>query len=145
MAIIESEGRINDNSYLIDTKFLGAEKDLAHYVVENDGMRLLIDAGITSKPAKKMVRKMKELGIFPVHKIVLTHSHWDHMQGVEQMKKLMEGTKIEVLASENAIPNLKNPKIMNDGFKNEILESPEPAPIEDVIPLKEGDIIDLNG
>jgi len=47
--------------------------------------------------------------------------------------------EIEIYASENAIENLKNPGKMNDVFNMKV------DPIEGVIPLKEGDIIDLNG
>ena len=88
MTVIDTEGKFNDNSYLIDTRLMNVEKNLAHYVVEKDGMRLMIDIGISSIPARKMVKRMKEMGIFPIHKIILTHSHWDHMQGVEIIKKL---------------------------------------------------------
>lgn len=51
----------------------------------------------------------------------------------------MKDVEIEVLASENAIKNLKNPEIMNEYFGYKI------DPIENVTPLKEGDIIDING
>ena len=116
---------------------------LAIYVIENDGMRMMIDGGIPLT-ARKVANKMKEFGIFPIHKILLTHSHFDHIQGVEKMKKLMKNTEIEVLASEKAIENLKNPKLMNDVFKNDMTD-PQSQPVEDVTPLKDGDIIDLNG
>ena len=121
----------------------GMNGTLALYVIENNGMRMMIDAGIPLM-ARKVANKMKEFGIFPIHKILLTHSHFDHIQGVEKMKKLMKNTEIEVLASEKAIDNLKNPKIINDVFKNDLMDI-QTQPIEDVTPLKEGDIIDLNG
>ena len=144
MAVIDKEGKFNDNSYLIDTRLMNQEKNLAHYVVENDGMRLMIDIGISSIPARKMVKRMKDMGIFPIHKIILTHSHWDHMQGVEIIKKLMKETDIEILASEKALNSLRNPDTMNDVFKNDFFKFHLKA-TDDVIPLKEGDIIDLNG
>ncbi|MHA1468541.1 MAG: MBL fold metallo-hydrolase [Promethearchaeota archaeon] len=121
----------------------GMNGALAIYVIENNGMRMMIDAGIPLT-ARKVANKMKEFGIFPIHKILLTHSHFDHIQGVEKMKKLMKNTEIEVLASEKAIENLKNPKLMNDVFKNDMTD-PQSQPVEDVTPLKDGDIIDLNG
>ena len=143
MVIIKSEGRFNDNSYLVDGNLMGTKEVLALYVVENDGMRMLID---TSSPfqSRKIVKKMKELGIFPVHKILLTHSHFDHIQGVEKLKKLMKETDVEVLASEKAIDNLKDPKIINDVLENEMFNV-QAKPVVDVTPLKEGDVIDLNG
>ncbi len=121
----------------------GMNGTLALYVIENNGMRMMIDAGIPLT-ARKVANKMKEFGIFPIHKILLTHSHFDHIQGVEKIKKLMKNTEIEVLASEKAIENLKNPKLMNDVFKNDMTD-PQSQPVEDVTPLKDGDIIDLNG
>lgn len=144
MTVIDIEGKFNENSYLIDTKLMNVEKSLAHYVVENDGMRLMIDIGISSIPARKMIKRMKDMGIFPIHKIILTHSHWDHMQGVEIIKKLMKETDIEILASEKALNSLRNPNTMNDVFKNGFFKF-HLTPTDDVIPLKEGDIIDLNG
>ncbi len=144
MTVIDIEGKFNDNSYLIDTKLMNVEKNLAHYVVEKDGMRLMIDIGISSIPARKMVKRMKDMGIYPIHKIILTHSHWDHMQGVEIIKKLMKETDIEIMASEKALNSLKNPDIINDVFKNDFFKF-HLTPTNDVIPLKEGDIIDLNG
>jgi metal-dependent hydrolase (beta-lactamase superfamily II) len=86
MAVIDTEGKFNENSYLIDTMLMNQEKNLAHYVVEKDGMRLMIDIGISSISARRMVKRMKAMGIYPIHKIILTHSHWDHMQGVEIYK-----------------------------------------------------------
>jgi len=111
---------------------------LALYVVENGGERMLIDTS-TEAQAGHIVKKLKEFGTFPIHKILLTHSHWDHMQGVEELIKLMGGAEVEVLASENAIDNLKDPKYMNDPF------DVQAKPVEKVTPLKERDIIDLNG
>ena len=111
---------------------------LSLYVVDNDGERMLIDTS-TEDQAEYIVNKMKEFGIFPIQKILLTHSHWDHMQGVGELIKMMGGVDVEVLASENAIDNLKDPRYMNDPFD-------VPAkPVEDVSPLTEGDLIDLNG
>ncbi|MHA1916489.1 MAG: MBL fold metallo-hydrolase, partial [Promethearchaeota archaeon] len=73
------------------------------------------------------------------HKILLTHAHWDHAAGANELKRLISETDIEILASENAIHNLKNPNAMNEVFGHKM------DPVEGVVPLKEGDIIDLNG
>jgi len=51
----------------------------------------------------------------------------------------MGDIEVEVLASEKAINNLKNPEKLNKCFGYNVNS------IEDVTPLKEGDIIDLNG
>ncbi|MFX1324544.1 MAG: MBL fold metallo-hydrolase [Promethearchaeota archaeon] len=113
-------------------------KFTAIYIIENDGMRLMIDAGEAIK-ARKIVKKIKELGLYPINKILLTHTHWDHAQGISKLKQIMKDSDIEILASETGAINLKNPENINEyyGFN---MDS-----IEDVTPLKEGDIIDLNG
>lgn len=138
MVFINSEGKFNDNSYLIDGYFFGVKKGLAIYVVENNGKRLLIDT--SSKTAsRQVVKKLKELNIFPIHKIVLTHSHFDHTEAADKLKNIMNVPDFEIMASEKAINNLKNPEIMNEAFEYNV------DPLENVKPLKEGDIIDLNG
>ena len=99
---------------------------------------MLIDTS-SELSVRKSVNKMKELGLYPIHKILLTHSHWDHIQGVNKIKKMMKESEVEVLASERAIENLKNPQIINEGFGYEA------NPVENVTPLKDGEIINLNG
>ncbi|MFW9822878.1 MAG: MBL fold metallo-hydrolase [Candidatus Thorarchaeota archaeon] len=135
---IDSEGKFNDNSYLIEAMTMNLPKFTAIYIIENEGMRLMIDAGEAIK-ARKIVKKIKELGLYPIHKILLTHTHWDHAQGISKLKQIMKDSEIEILASQTGITNLKNPENTNEyyGFN---MDS-----IEDVTPLKEGDIIDLNG
>ncbi len=138
MVFINSEGKFNDNSYLIDGMIYRLPGQLSLYIVENKGMRMMIDAG-EELAARKIVKKLKDYGLYPIHKILLTHSHFDHVQAIGKLKKLMKESAIEVLASERAIDNLKYPEKMNEYFGYSV------DPIENVIPLKEGDIIDLNG
>ena len=53
----------------------------------------------------------------------------------------MKDLDVEVLSSENAIDNLRHPEKMIDGY-----DGIDFYPFEDeVIPLREGDIIELNG
>lgn len=136
MVHINSEGKFNDNSYLIDAFFMRLKGTQSNYVIENDDVRMMID--ITADFAvRKVLKKLKEFGLFPIHKLLLTHSHWDHVQGVEKLKKL--NGDFEVLASEKAIDNLKYPEKMNKCYDFDV------KPIENVTPLKEGDLIDMNG
>jgi glyoxylase-like metal-dependent hydrolase (beta-lactamase superfamily II) len=119
---------------------MGLPKFLSIYIIENNGMRLMIDVGETSK-VRTVIKKLKDFGLYPIHKIVLTHSHWDHAQGLSKINKLMKESDVEILASEYAIDNLRHPDKMIDGFDGLNIN-----PFEDeVTPLKEGDIIDLNG
>jgi glyoxylase-like metal-dependent hydrolase (beta-lactamase superfamily II) len=138
MVFIYKEGKFNENSYLVDGNLFGAPRSLALYVIENEGTRMLIDTS-SADQAERIVKKLKTHQIYPIHKILLTHAHWDHSAGVNELKALMSEVDIEVLASENAINNLKEPAAMNDVFEA-IVE-----PVEGVTPLKEGVIIDLNG
>jgi glyoxylase-like metal-dependent hydrolase (beta-lactamase superfamily II) len=138
MVFINSDGKFNENSYLIDDMIFRLPGQLSLYVVENEGERMMIDAG-EELAARKILNKLKDFGLYPIHKILLTHSHFDHVQAVGKLKRLMKDDKIEVLASEKAIKNLKTPELMNKYFGYAV------DPIENVTPLKEGDIINLNG
>ncbi len=140
MTIINSEGKYDDKYYLIDAMTMGLPKFCAIYIIENNGMRVMIDVGETLK-ARKIIKKVKDFGLYPIDKIILTHSHWDHAQGIAKMISSMKDCKIEVLASENAIDNLKHPEKMMKGFEN----FGDVYPFEQVTPLKEGDIINING
>lgn len=136
MVFINTEGKFNDNSYLIDGQLFRMNGTIAIYVIENNGMRMMLDTS-SEIAARKIAKKLDEFGLLPIHKLLLTHSHWDHTQGVGKLKKLIGD--FEVLASEKAIDDLKNPERINEPFEYNV------KPIENVTPLKEGDIINLNG
>jgi len=140
IVIINSEGKYEDNYYLIDAMTMGMQRFLSIYIIEHNGMRVMVDVGETLK-VRKIIKKIKDLGLYPIDKIVLTHSHWDHAQGISKMINSMNECEIEVLASENAVDNLKHPERMLKGFEN----MGDLYPFEGVKPLKEGDIIDING
>ncbi|MFX1418727.1 MAG: MBL fold metallo-hydrolase [Promethearchaeota archaeon] len=138
MVYINKEGKINENTWLIDGLLFGGMGSLSIYIIENNGTRMMIDAS-EKTAVPKIVKKLKEFKIYPVHKIFLTHSHFDHIDGVHEFQKLIKDTDIEVLASENAIENLKNPNNLNEVF------AAETEPIEGVTSLKDNQTIDLNG
>ncbi|MFX1599234.1 MAG: MBL fold metallo-hydrolase, partial [Promethearchaeota archaeon] len=138
MVFINKEGKFNENTWLIDGYLFGEMGSLSMYIIENNGTRMMIDASEKAS-VPKIIEKLKEFEIYPIHKIFLTHSHFDHIDGVHELKKLIKDTKIEVLASENAIKNLKNPNNINEAF------AAKTEPIKRVIPLKDNQIIDLNG
>ncbi len=138
MVFINIEGKFNENTYLVDGNLFGNKGNLAIYIIESNGVRMMIDTS-EEVMARSIVSKLKQFGIYPIHKIFLTHSHFDHVQGVNELKRIINKTKIEVIASENAIDNLKNPEKMNSLF----IEKAKPIEVDTA--LKEGDIIDLNG
>ncbi|MHA1915159.1 MAG: MBL fold metallo-hydrolase [Promethearchaeota archaeon] len=135
---INTEGKFNDNTYLIEAMTMNLPKFTAIYIVEHNGMRLMIDAGDAIK-SRKIVKKIKDYGLYPIHKIVLTHSHWDHAQGVAKLQQLMKESDIEILASERSAEILRNPQIVNEYYNFDMEK------VENVTPLKEGDKIDVNG
>ena len=114
MVFINSEGKFNENTHLIDGQLFRMKGNMAIYVIENKGIRMMID---TSEPlsARKIVKKMKEFGIFPIHKILLTHSHFDHMQALGKLKNLMKEIDIEVLAS--GLLNISKTRIFMEFLK----------------------------
>jgi glyoxylase-like metal-dependent hydrolase (beta-lactamase superfamily II) len=138
LVFIYKEGKFNDNSYLIDGSLFGASRNLALYVVENEGTRMLIDTS-SADQVEGIIKKLKFHNIYPIHKIFLTHAHWDHLAGVNEFKALIPEVEIEVLASENAKNNLQDPVSMNAVFEATV------EPIVEFTLLKEGDKIDLNG
>lgn len=136
MTFIQSEGKFNENSYLIDGLYTGTPGTLALYVIEHEGERLLVDTG-TPDVFPKVYRKLLHLGLDPIHKILLTHSHADHVAATHRFRKFFKD--VEVFASARAIKNLKHPERMNAVLGEEC------KPVLKVNPLVEGDIIDLNG
>ena len=138
LVFINKEGKFNENTWLIDGYLFGAKGNLSIYIIENNGIRIMIDAS-EKAAVPKIIEKLKDFNLYPIHKIFLTHSHFDHVEGVHELQKFMKDINIEVLASENAIENLKNPANMNEVFATKM------KPIENVLPLKDNEIIDLNG
>jgi len=139
MTAIRKEGKVNEDTTLIDIRMFGVPNITAIYLIES-GKTCLVDAG-THTEARKILRQLKTLNAFPPDMIILTHSHWDHCQAIpflcQRAKK--EGKEIQILATEKAIPNLRD-QSYNEIFGTGPFNNIE----EDIKPLKEGDIVDLN-
>jgi len=108
MALIREEGKINDHTYLIDAVHEGVSNGYAVYLLKSsDGGTCLIDSG-TKDSAKVIYEKLKALDAWPVDRIIITHSHWDHTQGIEYLRRKAEetGHTLSVFASEKAMPYL---------------------------------------
>ena len=80
MVHVKTEGKINENTYLIDGQLFRLEGTLAIFVIENNGEKMMIDTSDTLA-ARKIVKQLKDFNLFPVQKLLITHSHWDHIQG----------------------------------------------------------------
>lgn len=141
MAQIRDEGKINDHTYLIDAVHEGLSRGYAIYLLKSkDGGTCLIDGG-TKDSAKGIYEKLKTLDAWPVDRIILTHSHWDHTQGIEYLrsKAAERGDILPVFASEKAIPYLADQSF-------NVCFGTDQAPylnVENVMGLKNGDKIDI--
>ena len=143
MTAIRTPGEIADNIYLIDAVHEGMKGGHAVFLLKSgNGRSCLIDGG-TKSSAPVIRDSLMELSVWPPEKLIITHSHWDHSQGVpylaEQAKK--DGKPIEVLASEKGVSYLA------DQSYNMVFGE-ENAPflnVEGVNTVREGDVVDLGG
>ncbi|MHA2364697.1 MAG: MBL fold metallo-hydrolase [Candidatus Hodarchaeales archaeon] len=140
MTAIREPGKINENITLIDFGYADVARVGGVYLVESE-KKCLIDSG-TINGASIIIKKLKEMDAFPPDYVVLTHSHWDHSQGVTVLreKAQREQKSIEVMASQKAIPLLED-----QSFNTVFHPKQKYKNITDVIPLTEGEIIDLDG
>jgi glyoxylase-like metal-dependent hydrolase (beta-lactamase superfamily II) len=131
-------GKINQNTYLSDINMLGIAKLTSIFVVKG-GKTALIDGG-TSFEAQEIIKSLKDFGLLPVDYIIICHSHWDHHQAVPALLEEMSGKEVELLAHPKAIPLLEDPSKVSYDFGIGPL-----LPIKGVKPIKEGDVVDLEG
>lgn len=142
MAMIRDEGWINPNTYLIDAVHEGMSRAHAVYLLRGgNGGTCLIDSG-TKSSASVIYDKLKALDAWPPDRIIFTHSHWDHTQGIEFLRKKAAETNdsLNVLASEKAMPYLKD-QSYNICFGTDQMPYLD---IEDVSSVKDGDTITLD-
>ncbi len=141
MAAIRDEAQINPNTYLIDAVHEGKGGDFAIYLLKSsDGGTCLIDAGSKSS-APIIYQKLIALDAWPLDKIIITHSHWDHTQGIEflRLKAADDDFTIEVFASEKGMPYLQN-QSYNVWFRTD--QAPY-SDIEDVQGLKNNELVTI--
>lgn len=128
-------GKVNENTYLIDIEMLGLEGITSVYVLESE-KTALIDGG-TKNQSRKILQKLKSFDLLQLDFIIITHNHWDHNQAVPELLEEMP-EEVKVLAHPKAIPLLENPEKKEYDFGIEKL-----SPIENIKPIKGGEIIDL--
>lgn len=139
MTAVREQGKINENTTLIDYGLFGIAGSGALYLIEGE-KKCLIDGGTRSQ-APRILRALKDLGAFPPDIIILTHSHWDHTQAVPFLRKKasQQQKTIEVMASAKALPLLED-QSWNEVFNKGLFED-----VKDVTPLSEGDTVNLGG
>jgi phosphoribosyl 1,2-cyclic phosphodiesterase len=86
-------------------------------VVEADGIRLLVDAGLS---AKQLVDRMRASGVDPatLSGVILTHEHGDHVRG---LRVLMKALSVPVYATPSTARLVKDGGV--DGISWKIFES----------------------
>ena len=142
MGYIYKPGKINNNTWLIDAAYKSPDGELienahaAYLIKTEDGKNCLINPGSRSG-ARSIYEKLKTLNAWPLDRIIITHSHWDHTQGIIFFRKKAKEEKlspIKVLASEKAMSYLNNQSynhcFVHEEYYSEYLDIPE------VIPLK---------
>jgi glyoxylase-like metal-dependent hydrolase (beta-lactamase superfamily II) len=141
MTMIREEGKIDGHTYLIDAVHQGVSRGHAVYLLKSsDGGTCLIDSG-TKDSARVIYEKLKILEAWPAERVIITHSHWDHTQGLGFLrKKAAETGHIpEVFASEKA-----GPFLADQSFN--ICFGTDQAPYDNVngvLPLKNGQSIEV--
>jgi glyoxylase-like metal-dependent hydrolase (beta-lactamase superfamily II) len=150
MVHIFTPGQFNNNTWLIDAAFKDLEGkkinfgNSAYLIKTEDDHNCLINPA-TKSGAQSIYRALKRLGGWPLEKIIITHSHWDHTQGINffRDKVVKESLNpIEVYASEKAIPYLKD-QSYNECFVAEEYYASELPNLEGIIPLKNGEIMKI--
>src|SRR5512143_2436708 len=106
MCAIRMPGQINENTTLIDIGVFNAFGITAVYLVRGE-KKCLIDGG-THANAPRLIKALRELEAFPPDMIIVTHPHWDHMQGIPRLRQSAYGQNktIKVIASHQAVPLL---------------------------------------
>lgn len=83
MTAIRQPGKINENTTLIDVDWMRIPGMLGVYLIESEesGKNCLIDGG-TATEARRLVRKLEDLGAFPPDMVIITHSKIKRLAGI---------------------------------------------------------------
>ncbi len=125
---------------MIDIGYMGVAGTCSIYLIEGE-QSCIIDTG-TESEVSTLAKGLRAAKAFPPDKIVLTHSHFDHCQGVPKLRQLAEkeGKDIEVLAHESGVGLLAD-----QSFNRAFDKKGRYEDIEGVTPVKDGDTINLGG
>ena len=85
LTAIRKQGKITENTTLIDAGLFDVTGTTAVYLIEGD-KKCLIDGG-TRNAASRIIKILNDLNAFPPDIIILTHSHWDHTQAIPILRK----------------------------------------------------------
>ena len=131
---------LDSSTSIIDIGYFNAVNVCSIYVIKGE-RSCIIDSG-TAAEVPTLWKGLETGGVCPPDIIALTHSHFDHCQGVPMLRELSrkKGKEIEVVASETGVGLLAD-----QSFNRVFDKKGRYEDIPDVKPLKEGDVIDLGG
>jgi glyoxylase-like metal-dependent hydrolase (beta-lactamase superfamily II) len=132
--------KLDDSTSIIDIGYFYAVGIGSIYLIKGE-KTCIIDTG-TAAEVPTLCKGLRAANAYLPDIIALTHSHFDHCQGVPMLRKLAEreGREIEVMASEEGV------ELLADQSYNRVFDKKgRYEDIHDVIPLKEGNVIDLGG
>ncbi len=99
----------------VETYIVGPVQTNCYFAINDDTKEVLvIDPGAS---AEKLAEKIKEQGLKPAA-ILLTHGHFDHATGAEELAKLLQ---VKIYAEEKEKETLENPQLNLSGWQGSSL------------------------
>ena len=99
----------------VETYIVGPVQTNCYFAINDDTKEVLvIDPGAS---AEKLAEKIKEQGLKPAA-ILLTHGHFDHATGAEELAKLLQ---VRIYAEEKEKETLENPQLNLSGWQGSSL------------------------
>lgn len=99
----------------VETYIVGQVQTNCYFAINDDTKEVLvIDPGAS---AEKLAEKIKEQGLKPAA-ILLTHGHFDHATGAEELAKLLQ---VKIYAEEKEKETLENPQLNLSGWQGSSL------------------------
>lgn len=142
---------VNDNIYLIDTRWGGYREAIASYLVRGEEGFILIDTGY-GESIGNLLSSIRGCGldIDKLKYIIVTHTHLDHMGASGLILRDRPGVK--VLALDAGVINLTRPRrlvigarmVFGDDLRigfGEVVDTPR----ESIMVVEDGDVIKLDG
>ncbi len=131
---------LDSSTSIIDIGYFHVVGASSIYLIKGE-KSCIIDTG-TAAEVPTLCKGLRAANAYPPDVIALTHSHFDHCQGVPKLRELAakEGKEIDVVASEAGV------ELLADQSYNRVFDKKgRYEDIPNVNPLKEGDVIDLGG
>lgn len=131
--------KVTKVGYLYQISFLHTVFPVNCYIVEEKESVTLIDAAIP-RCANKIISVATKIGK-PIHRILITHGHNDHIGSLEELKKLLPEAKIYISERESRI--LMGDRTLDPTEPQTVLRGgfPKVEKFNADVYIKDGDII----